>query len=241
MLGLDNRDGAAQPAPIDGPGCWVGRTLSRAALGVLARARLIGAERIPPVGPLLVVCNHSSLVDPVVMAGLFPRPINFVAKRELFTFPPLGWAFRWAGVIPVNRHGVDRQALGAAVSVLQRGGTLVVFAEGTRSADGVLRRVKAGVGLLAARGQADVLPVAILGTEAIGKLSSWRSRPYIEVRCGPLLVPMSPRHGSGYQAEADRYMRQVAALLPAWRRGPYSINAQEPTRELPLAPGSNEL
>src|SRR4051794_23476539 len=216
----DSRNDITGPTAIGGPVFQVARQVSRALLTVLARPRLVGAANVPRDGSLLVVSNHASMIDTVVLAALFPRPIAYLGKRELFRWAFFAWGFRAAGVIPINRHGVDRRALELGLDVLKRQGSLVVFAEGTRSGSGILGPPKAGVGLLAARSRAAVLPVAILGTEGLEDSRRWLSRPVIELRCGQVIEPVGTVPRDGYQGLADSYLRAVAELLPAWRRGP---------------------
>ena len=215
-----SRSGRTDSTAIGGPVFQVARHVSRALLAVLARPRLMGEANVPRHGSLLVVSNHASMIDTVVLAALFPRPIAYLGKRELFRWAFFAWGFRAAGVIPINREGVDRRALELGLDVLKREGSLVVFAEGTRSGSGILGPAKAGVGLLAARSRAAVLPVAILGTEGLEDSRRWLSRPVIELRCGQVIEPIVAVPPDGYQGLADRYLRAVAELLPAWRRGP---------------------
>jgi len=216
----DGRSGTIDSTAIGGPVFQVARQVSWALLTVLARPRLVGAEIVPRHGSLLVVSNHASMMDTLVLAALFPRPIAYLGKRELFRWAFFAWGFRAAGVIPINRQGVDRRALELGLDVLKREGSLVVFAEGTRSGSGILGPAKAGVGLLAARSRAAVLPVAIIGTEGLHDWRRWFTRPVIELRCGRVIEPVATVPPDGYQGLADRYLRAVAELLPAWRRGP---------------------
>jgi 1-acyl-sn-glycerol-3-phosphate acyltransferase len=172
---------------------------------------------------LLVVANHTSYVDPMLLAIALPRPLAFLAKEELFHPAPWGWALRAAGIIPVSRGRADRRAVDAGLAVLRAGGALAVFAEGTRSADGCLQQAEAGVGLLAARSAAPVLPVALLGTERLRSLADWLKRPRLRVRCGSLWQPSATGRGgsAAYRRIADEIMARIAALMPTTRRGRY--------------------
>jgi 1-acyl-sn-glycerol-3-phosphate acyltransferase len=199
-----------------GAGCNVSWLLLQA----LGRPRLEGRKHVPSTGPLLVVANHVSVVDPPLLGAMVPRRLAFLAKEELFHPAPWGWALRAAGMIPVRRGRAERRVLLAALRVLREGGALVVFPEGTRSRDGVLAAAEPGVGLLALRSQAPVLPVAILGTERVRGVASLATRPPLVVRCGPVWQPESAFSGArAYREVADEVMARIAMLLPAERRG----------------------
>jgi 1-acyl-sn-glycerol-3-phosphate acyltransferase len=202
----------------------IGRALARVAVGLLARAQVEAAGDVARTGPLLVVANHTSLVDPVLLAALFPRPLVFLAKRELFAWAPLRWLFHAAGVIPIQRGRADRRALDQACGVLATGGAVLVFAEGTRSREGALGVAEAGVGLLAARSRAPVLPVALVGTDAYHRLAGWLRRPRLALRVGaPRCASVTERRGSApYREFAGLVMRDIAAMLPPRSRGAYA-------------------
>jgi 1-acyl-sn-glycerol-3-phosphate acyltransferase len=159
----------------------------------------------------------------MLLAIALPRPLAFLAKEELFHPAPWGWALRVAGIIPVRRGRADRHALELSLGVLRDGGALAVFAEGTRSADGRLRRAEPGVGTLAARSGAPVLPVALIGTERLRSLRGWLSRPRLVARCGAVWQPAVAAQGgsAAYRQLADGMMARVAALMPESRRGIY--------------------
>ena len=201
-----------------GAGCGV----SWLALQAVARTRLEGREHVPRTGPLLVVANHVSTIDPPLLGALLPRRLAFLAKGELFHPAPWGWALRAAGMIPVRRGRAERRVLEAALGVLSEGGALVVFPEGTRSRNGVLAAAEPGVGLLAARSRAPVLPVGIVGTDRMRGVGAVGARPELVVRCGPVWQPRSVAVGArGYRMVADELMTHIAALLPPERRGTY--------------------
>jgi 1-acyl-sn-glycerol-3-phosphate acyltransferase len=204
---------AADSTPIGGPVFQIAHWVARLGLALLSRPAVEGGEQVPRAGSLLVVSNHASMVDTIVFAALFPRPIAYLGKRELFRWAPFAWGFRAAGVIPINRQGLDRRALEQGLDVLKRQGSL--------------GPAKAGVGLLAARSRAAVLPVAITGTEGLDDWRRWFQRPAITLRCGRVIEPVTAVPPGGYQRLADEYLRAVAELLPAWRRGPHFEGAQE--------------
>lgn len=208
---------------------WATRLLLR----LFTRLRVTGRENVPPRGPLLVVCNHLSNVDPPLLAAVLPRPVFMMAKQELFR-GPLGWMARQYGAFPVRRGEADREALRTALDHLQHGRALGMFPEGTRSRSGQLQRARAGVGLLAARAGCPVLPVAISGTSQLGKPCALVRRPRIEVRIGePFTLPLT--NGTdrpSAQDATDAIMRRLAALLPPEQRGVYqgALKDQATTR-----------
>ncbi|PYO02147.1 MAG: 1-acyl-sn-glycerol-3-phosphate acyltransferase [Candidatus Rokuibacteriota bacterium] len=134
------------------------------AMRLLFRLRSHDRERVPPTGPVLLVANHSSLLDPPLVGGSAPRPVSFMAKAELFRIPLFGGLIWRLNARPVRRGGNDPSALRAALRVLERGGALLVFPEGTRGPEGELRQGKAGAGMLAVLSGASVVPVYINGS-----------------------------------------------------------------------------
>ena len=127
-----------------------------------------GLENIPKTGALIIAGNHLSNADPPAIgsfAGLV-RDSRFVAKKELFSVPLLGWFFRRSGYIPVDRARTigDFGALKEVVRALEQGQSVVMFPEGTRSKTGKPQKPKSGIGFLVYKTGAPVLPVKVEGT-----------------------------------------------------------------------------
>ena len=123
-----------------------------------------GTEHVPAQGPVLLVANHSSLLDPPLVGGVAPRQLSFMAKAELFRVPMFGALIRRLNARPVRREGADAGALRTALRVLQEGGVLLMFPEGTRGPEGALREPKPGAAMLAVMSGAPVVPVFIEGS-----------------------------------------------------------------------------
>jgi 1-acyl-sn-glycerol-3-phosphate acyltransferase len=103
-----------------------------------------GTEHIPRSGALVLVANHSSVLDPPLVGGVAPRPLTYLAKAELFDIPLFGRLIRGVNARPLRRDGADAGALRTALRVLDDGGALLVFPEGTRGPEGALREPKRG-------------------------------------------------------------------------------------------------
>ncbi len=131
---------------------------------VVWRARVYGAENVPPQGPLIVACNHISYLDPPAMGCLCPRRLSYMAKKELFEIPVLGPMIRGLGAYSVDRRGSATAAIKRSLEVLQAGGAIGIFPEGTRNRDGSVAP-QTGVALLASLGNAPVVPAYIRGTD----------------------------------------------------------------------------
>lgn len=125
--------------------------------------KIEGAENIPVSGPLIVCSNHISLLDPPLIGSSIQRQVFFMAKEELFHIPVLSFLIRRFGAFPVKRGAGDRSALRTSLEVLNRGDILGIFPEGTRSKTGQLGEAHPGVSLFAIKGNAMVVPAAIIG------------------------------------------------------------------------------
>ena len=120
-------------------------------------------------GGLIVASNHRSFLDPFVIGALLPwrRQFQFVAKIELFENRLQGWFLSRLGAFPIRRGQSDETAVETARLAVERGGTVVIFPEGTRIRQGSLARPKRGVGRLALESGVPVMPVAVIGTEHV--------------------------------------------------------------------------
>ncbi|MCT2588960.1 1-acyl-sn-glycerol-3-phosphate acyltransferase [Streptomyces sp. N2-109] len=128
----------------------------------LWRPRVLGAWRVPARGPLILAVNHSHVIDGPMLLGTAPRPVHFLIKREVFV-GPLDPFLRAIGQLKVDRSGADRAAVGSALAVLDGGGVLGIFPEGTRG-EGDFASLRAGLAYFAVRSGAPVVPVAVLGS-----------------------------------------------------------------------------
>ena len=149
----------------------------------------IGREHIPKHGPVIVASNHRSFLDPFVIATMARRPMYYVAKKELFSNRIVAWFLVQLGAFPVDRGAGDAEMITTATMILERGDILLMFPEGTRIRPGSLGEPRRGVGRLALESGAPVVPVAVIGTEAVRK--GWRIRPHkVRIRAGrPLQFP----------------------------------------------------
>jgi 1-acyl-sn-glycerol-3-phosphate acyltransferase len=217
------------------------RTLRYHAVSLICRTVLRGffgrGLRIDPPagfpneGPLLVVSNHLSNIDPFLFGGWAPGALFCMTKRELFSNPVSSWVMGGCNCFPVDRGTADRQALRTALDALARGGRLLIFLEGTRSATPGMRRAEAGVGFLARRSGAAILPVAIWGTEtALGRGQRLPRRVPIRMRYGPVFH--LPERAGGERRDdqevADLIGARIAALLPPAYRGVYASEEDGP-------------
>lgn len=153
------------------------------------RMSRIGREHIPRSGPVIIAANHRSFLDPFVIATMARRPMYYVAKKELFSRPWQAWLLNALGAFPVDRGAGDEASVDTAKAILARGDIVLMFPEGTRVRPGSLGSPKRGVGRLALETGAPVVPVAVIGTEAIRR--GWRIRPHkVRIRAGrPLRFP----------------------------------------------------
>ena len=189
---------------------WAAALLSR----LFFSLRVLGRERVPLTGPFLLVANHASFFDPVVAGVACPRPLAFMAKAELFRVPFLGWLIRRVHAFPVRRDGADPSAFRRALGVLEGGRPLLVFPEGTRGSEGILRPAKAGAGMLAVRSGVPVVPAYIQGTgTALGRGQKWPRLVPLTVAFGPPIeFDRGARGKRAYEAAASRMMAAIARL-----------------------------
>ena len=154
-----------------------------------------GREHARVKGGLIVASNHRSFLDPFAIGALLPwrRRIQFVAKVELFERRWQGWLLSRLGAFPIRRGRSDSVAMETARIAVERGGTVVIFPEGTRIRTGSLGTPKRGVGRLALETGAAVLPVAVCGSEHVRR--GWRIRPRkVRLRAGqPMTFPRTER------------------------------------------------
>lgn len=173
------------------------------------RMRRRGVEHLPRTGPVLLVCNHVSVADPIVlMAAARPRRTSMMAKSELFAKPLFGWYLRCVRAFPVRRGRGDVAAVRHALRLLEAGDCVVVFPEGKVSRSGIMRRGHPGAGMLALRSGATVVPVVSWDTQLF--------RGPARVVFGPPLdladLPEGPRKARN-RAATDRIMTVLAAMV----------------------------
>ena len=157
---------------------------------LIYRARAIRVENVPLTGPVIVTPNHFSQMDHFFVAVYLRRKVQFMAKSQLFTNPIIKFIFARGGVFPVRRGHHDEEAFKTAHTVLDRGGAVLMYAEGGRSRTGDLGEPKRGVGKIALESGAPVIPAAIHGSAHVRGWRRFRF-PKVTIQYGePLSFPV---------------------------------------------------
>ena len=171
-----------------------------------------GAERVPRKGGVIIACNHISEMDPPILGFAIPRTVAFMAKVELFGSRFSSYCMNKLNAFPVDRNGLDTEALRTSIDTLRAGNAVVIFPEGTRSRDGRLLPVKAGISLIATAAESPVLPAFIWGTDHPVRAASRRGNPF-SVHFGRLIPSSrirSIRREQGTRAVAGEVMAAIA-------------------------------
>lgn len=202
---------------------WIGWATSRAlALGYFG-CRAAGWERVPPNGPLIFAANHASYFDPPLVGACCARPISYFGRESLFSNRLGNWILRSVGAVPLDRDGASGKGLKTIIDRLQSGDAIILFPEGTRTRDGALQPARAGIGLIALKSGAPVVPVRVFGTyEAFGRHRRWPRPRRVAVHYGEPLRFEAQRAESAtadrarvkvlYQEVADAIMAAIQGL-----------------------------
>ena len=203
------------------------RPLIHVAFALLSELHIEGTEHVPRSGPLLVVANHFSFLDPLAMIRATPRPLEFVGGFRMPNAPALvRWIPRLWGYYPVYRGTASRDGLRAASAHLASGGALGVFPEGGNWAT-VLRPARPGAAFLASETGSIIVPMGLHGFTDVFRCLRRGQRARVVVRIGQ---PFGPLRASGVgrvrRQQLDEFghemMRRIAALIPAGERGFYA-------------------
>jgi 1-acyl-sn-glycerol-3-phosphate acyltransferase len=205
---------------------WVWRGLQRLLQNVFVfwldfRAR--GMEHLPESGALLL-SNHQSFLDPLLIGLPLDRPVSYLARHNLFRVPVIGWILRNTYVMPINRDAAGTESIREAVRRMQHGFLVGIFPEGTRSNTGDLGEIKPGFIALIRHGKLPVVPVGIAGgTDVMPRGALLPRRGRVRVVFGAALPPDDvvrlSRRGSETQLVefARQHLRECHRAAEEWR------------------------
>ncbi len=150
-------------------------------LHIFYRFRIYGQTELPE-GRLILCSNHINLMDPIVLAAIFKRRVNYMAKKELFENRFLAWLLPRVGAFPVDRKNNDMKSIRTSIKILKEDKVLGIFPEGTRVTTVSPNNIKQGVGMLAARTVSNIQPVRIVSEYKLFRPVEIYIRPIIEIK-----------------------------------------------------------
>jgi 1-acyl-sn-glycerol-3-phosphate acyltransferase len=163
--------------------------------------RTEGSRHVPRTGPVLILANHESFLDPAAVGLAVRRPIGYLARKTLFRSRLFAALMPRLGAVAVDQEGMAKEGIRASLDILQSGRPLLVFPEGERTSTGEMQPFKPGIHLLLRRAEAPVLPVGIAGA-----FDAFPRRAKL-----PKLTPLF------WPAEKGRLAVSVGAPVPARR------------------------
>ena len=184
-------------------------------LRMMFRPRYLDRDKIPVDGPLIIAANHLSHIDPAFIMTATKRPVSYMSKKEHFDGAIRRLVFKQVGVIPVDRSAGGADALKGAIKILEAGGAIGIFPEGTRSRDGDMGKGKTGVARLAAMTDAAVVPVAIRQTDDVWPVSKRAPRPWRKFyyKFGdPIYFDYKEKTYDNFREFTDKIMSKISEL-----------------------------
>jgi 1-acyl-sn-glycerol-3-phosphate acyltransferase len=160
--------------------------MSAVGMPVLFSMRIEGSRHIPRTGPALLIANHQSYLDPVLLGLCTSRPLRFLARRTLFR-GFFAWLIRTLRAVPIDQEGLGKDGIRTILGELQKGEAVVVFPEGERTEDGRMHALRPGVHLLIRRTGAPIVPIGIAGA-----FNAWPRHQKL-----PVPAPLFPPAGKG--------------------------------------------
>lgn len=195
---------------------WVFYTLFKSVARAFFSHKVINREKLVEEGPVLIVANHQSYVDPPFLGIAYEEGIYFFAKKPLFK-GIFKWALPLCQAIPIDQDNPDPQSLKTIIRLLRAGNRVMVFPEGSRTPDGRMHRGMAGVGLILSKTKVPVQPLRIEGAYEAWPIGAPRPRIHpITVTVGDLMSftneELNAKGKDAYQHLADRMMEAIADL-----------------------------
>lgn len=179
--------------------------------------KVIGRRHVPSKGAFILAANHSSYIDPPLVAASVKRGLYFMARAKLFEIPIMGWIIKHAHSFPVKRSGRDVASLKTSLKILREQKGLVIFPEGVRTKNKLLKRAKPGAGFLVYKARVPVIPAYIKGTfDAMPRKASTLKKHPVSIYIGkPINLDKfyaSQRGEEVYQKISDEIMHQIGKL-----------------------------
>ncbi|HEY8469303.1 MAG TPA: lysophospholipid acyltransferase family protein [Longimicrobiales bacterium] len=211
------------------------QAIARAGWPLIGGMDIRGDENVPREGPFLLISNHQSVLDPILIQAFCPRPLHTMAKSTQFASPAMRWLMTRLNSFPVRRFEIDPQAVRTALRRLEEGHGVGIYIEGERSWDGELQPPRLGTVRLVLRAGVPVVPAAIAGSyEAWPRWASGLRRADVAIRFGqPLRWPAMRRkeREANLEHAATRIMAVLADLLADARQ---ALIARDSRREASL-------
>ena len=190
---------------------WSIQLVLRHLFVVWFRYRARGVEKIPVRGGGLVLVNHQSFLDPLLVGAALSRPVSYLARDSLFRVPIVGAILRATYVKPINRESAGTASIRGAVARMEHGFLVGIFPEGTRTRDGSIGVFKPGFVAMIRRTRLPVYPVGIAGANEAFPRDGWQIRPrQIRVVFGDPFTPeeLEPLSRRGCEEELLAVVRE---------------------------------
>lgn len=188
------------------------RVMGRALTSLLTRLTITGHENFPKQGPLIVVGNHVAMLEAALMVLYTPYNLELLAAGEIPLDPRYAPFAKAYGFIPIKRGAMDRQAMGAALNVLQNGGVIGMFPEGGIW-ESAFKRARTGVSWLSYHAQSPILPVGFGGIDGALAAALAFKRPRLSMTVGELMPPVRDEPGTPLKQVLEDSARQVMAQI----------------------------
>ncbi len=204
----------ANGAPRQNAAWLIGRAIARLLTTLAWDLKTYGLSNVPTTGGVLVVSNHQSFLDPVVVAVHLNRPMSFLARSGLFTNKYLGWMIRNFNAFPIKQGESDVGAIRETVRRLQEGHMLNIYPEGSRTEDGEMQKIQPGAALVIRKAGVPVVPAAIEGSWEAWKRGKKLPRSgLIRVLYGKPLYDLHEKKPAEIVAIIDRELKALVAQL----------------------------